>query len=59
MSFQIFSTFSIDLLVLGRSKRSSSSTGTRPASKRECHSKTAVWLKECSPKSHEAFQGVW
>jgi hypothetical protein len=51
MSSQIFSTFSIVLLVLGHPELSSSSTDTRPALKRECHSKTAVRLKEYSPKA--------
>jgi hypothetical protein len=35
--FSKFSTFSAVLLVLGRPERSSSSTDTRPALKRECH----------------------
>jgi hypothetical protein len=51
MSSQIFSTFSVILLVLGRPEHSSSSTDTRPALKRECHSKTAVWLKRIFSKS--------
>jgi hypothetical protein len=48
--FSNFSTFSVILLILGRPEHSSSSTDTRLALKRECHSKTAVQLKECSPK---------
>jgi hypothetical protein len=55
--FSIFSTFSVVLLVLGRPKCLLSSTDTRPALKHECHSKTTVRLKECSPKPHEAFLG--
>jgi hypothetical protein len=51
MSSQIFSTFSIVLLVLGRPERLSSSADTQPALTHECHSKTAVPLKECSPKA--------
>jgi hypothetical protein len=50
MSSQIFSTFSVALLVLGRLECSSSSTDIRPALKRECYSKTAVPFKEHSPK---------
>jgi hypothetical protein len=51
MSARILSTFSIVLLVLGHPERSSSSTDTQPALKHECHSKTTVQLKECSPKA--------
>jgi hypothetical protein len=51
MSYQILSTFSVSLLVLGSPERSSSSTDTQPALKHECHSETTVWLKECSPKA--------
>jgi hypothetical protein len=51
MSYRIFSTFAVVLLVLGRPECSSSSADTRPALKRECHSKHAVRLKECSPKA--------
>jgi hypothetical protein len=39
------------LLVLGRPERSSPSSGTPQTVKCECHSKTAVQLKECSPKA--------
>jgi hypothetical protein len=54
--FSIFSTFSVDLLVLGRPEHLSSSNDTRPALKRECHSKTTVWLNKCSQKPQDAFQ---
>jgi hypothetical protein len=49
MSFQIFSTLSVVWLVLSRPERLSSSADTQLALKRECHSKTSIWLKECSP----------
>jgi hypothetical protein len=58
MSFRIFSTFSVVSLVLGRPERLSSSTDTRPDLKRECHSKTAVRLKECSPKASRSISMV-
>jgi hypothetical protein len=58
MSSQIFSTFSVVLLVLGRPEYSSSSAYTQPASKHECHSKTAVWLKECLPKASRSISRV-
>jgi hypothetical protein len=58
MSFQIFSTFSVVLLVLGRPERSSSSTDTQPALKHECHLETAVRLKECSPKDSRSISRV-
>jgi hypothetical protein len=32
----------------------SPSTDTQPALKLECHSKTAVWLKECFPKASQS-----
>jgi membrane protein implicated in regulation of membrane protease activity len=51
MSSQIFSTFSVVLLLLGHPELSSSSTDTQPALKHECNTKTAVWLKGCSPKA--------
>jgi hypothetical protein len=57
MSSRISSTFSVVLLVLGRPKRSFSSD-TRQAFKRECHSKTAVRLKECSPKASRSNSRV-
>jgi hypothetical protein len=56
--FSNFSTFSVVLLMLGRPERSSSSTDTQPALKHECHSKTTVWLKECSPKAVRSFLRV-
>jgi hypothetical protein len=52
------STFSANLLVLGHHERSSSSIDTRPALKRECHSKTAVQVKECSPKPSQNISRV-
>jgi hypothetical protein len=55
--FWNFSTFSVALLVFGCSERSSSSTDTRPTLERECHSETAVRLKECCSKPHKAFKG--
>jgi hypothetical protein len=58
MSSQIFSTFSIILLVLGHPEHLSSSTDTRPALKHECHSKTAIWLKEYSPKASQSISRV-
>jgi hypothetical protein len=57
VSSRIFSTFSVVLLVLGRPEDSSSSTAIRPALKHECHSETAVLLKEYSPKVSQTFQG--
>jgi hypothetical protein len=58
MSSRIFATFSVVLLVLGGvlNVRHLQLTLDRPALKRECHSKTAARLKECSPKPQEAFQ---
>jgi hypothetical protein len=53
-----FSTFSVVLLVLGRPDRSSSSTDTQPALKRDYHSKTTVWLKECSPKASQSISRI-
>jgi hypothetical protein len=53
MSSQIFSTFSVVLLMLGHPVCSSSLTDIWSALKSECYSKTAVWLKECSPKLDE------
>jgi hypothetical protein len=50
MSSRIF-LFSVILLVLGHPERSSSSTDTRPALKRECRLKIGVQLKECSKAS--------
>jgi hypothetical protein len=48
--FLNFSTFSVVFLVLGCPERLSSLADTQLALKCECHSKTAVWHKECSPK---------
>jgi hypothetical protein len=56
--FSNFSIISDILLVLGCPERLSSSTDTQLALKRECHSKTAVWLKECSPKASRSISGV-
>jgi hypothetical protein len=58
MSSRIFKTFSPVLLVLGRPERSSFSTDTLPALELECHSKTAVRHKECSPKASRSISGV-
>jgi hypothetical protein len=58
MNSKIFSTFSVVLLVLGRPERSSTSTDTRRTLKHECHSKTTVWLQECSPKPSRSISGV-
>jgi hypothetical protein len=55
---RIFSTFSVVLLMLGHPEGSSSSTYTRSALKRECHSKTAAWLKECSPKASQSISSA-
>jgi hypothetical protein len=51
MGSRIFSTFLAILLVLVHLEHSSSSTDTHPALKHECHSKTTVQRKECSPKA--------
>jgi hypothetical protein len=56
--FSNFATFSVILLVLGYAERSSSSTDTQPALKHECHSKTAVWVKECSSKASRSISRV-
>jgi predicted HicB family RNase H-like nuclease len=58
MSYQIFSTFSVVLLVLRCSECQSFSADTRPALKHEFHSKTAVWLEECSPKATRSISRV-
>jgi hypothetical protein len=50
--------FSIVLPVLGRPEHSLYSSDTRPALKRECHSKTAVQLKECSSKASQSISMV-
>jgi hypothetical protein len=39
-------------------EHSSSSTETQPALKYECHSKTTVWFKECSPKASQSISRV-
>jgi hypothetical protein len=46
------------MLVLEVPERLSSSIDTQPALKRECHLKTAVWLKECSPKASQSISRV-
>jgi hypothetical protein len=53
--FSTFSIISVVFLVLGHPERSSFSADTRPALKRECHSETAVRLKECSPKASRSI----
>jgi hypothetical protein len=58
MSSRIFSTFSVVLLVTGRPEHSSSSTEARQALKLECHPKTDVRLKECTPKASRSFSRV-
>jgi hypothetical protein len=58
MNSRIFSTFSVILLVLGHPECSSSSTDPQPALKHECHSETAIWLKECSPKASRSISRV-
>jgi hypothetical protein len=58
MSSRIFSTFSVVLPVLGRPERLSSSTDTQLVLKHECHSKTAAWRKECSPKALRSISEV-
>jgi hypothetical protein len=50
MNSQIFSTFHVVLVVLGHPEPLSSSTDSQAALKREFHTRTAVRLKECSPK---------
>jgi hypothetical protein len=59
MSSRIFSIFSVVLLVLGCPEHSSPSTDIRLALKRKCHSKTAVQLKECSPKASQSISKVF
>jgi hypothetical protein len=53
-----FSTFYIVLWVLGRPERLSSSTDTRPALKHECHSESAIRLKEYSPEASRSISTV-
>jgi hypothetical protein len=55
--FSNFSTFSVVLLVLGRPERSSSSTDTRPAMKRECQSKPLSGLKNVLEILTKHFNG--
>jgi hypothetical protein len=57
MSSQIFSTFSVILLVLGRPECLSPSTDTQAALKRECHSNTTVQLKKFSKSPMKYFKG--
>jgi hypothetical protein len=52
------SRISVILLVLGRPERSSSSTDTRLVLKYGCQSKTAIRLKECSPKAPLSISGI-
>jgi hypothetical protein len=54
----MFSTFSVILLVLGHPDRSSSSIDTQSALKHEYHPKTAVRLKEYSPKASRSISRV-
>jgi hypothetical protein len=56
--FSNFSTISVVLLVFGHPEISSSSTDTSLALKCECHSKTAVQLKECSPREPKSISSV-
>jgi hypothetical protein len=56
MSSQIFSTFSVILLVLGCPERHLQLM--QLALKRECHLKTAVQLKECSPEASQSISSV-
>jgi hypothetical protein len=56
--FLNISTFFADLLELGCPERLSSSTVTQPSLKRECHSKSAVWIKEYSPKASQSISRV-
>jgi hypothetical protein len=55
----MFSTFSVVLLVLGHPECLASSTDTRPTLKHECHLKTAVRLKECSPKASGSISRIY
>jgi hypothetical protein len=56
--FSIFSTFSVISLVFGCPECSSSSTDIQPSLKRECHLKTAVRLKQCSPRASQNISRV-
>jgi hypothetical protein len=55
---QIFSKFSVILLLLHNPQGSSYSTYAWPPLKHECHSKTTVQLKECSPKASRSISKV-
>jgi hypothetical protein len=43
--------------VPGRPEHLSSLSDNRLDLQRECHSKTPVWLEECSPKASKHFKG--
>jgi hypothetical protein len=58
MSSQVFSSFSVVLLVLGHPECLSSSADIQLALKLECHSDTAVQLKERSPKVSQGISRV-
>jgi hypothetical protein len=49
--FLNFPTFSVILLMLSHPEHLSSSADTQQTLKRECQTKIAVGLKECSPKA--------
>jgi hypothetical protein len=55
MSSQFFSMFSFISLVLGRPDRSSSSTDTQLAFRRECHSKELLFGLKNVTKPYKAF----
>jgi hypothetical protein len=55
---QIFSTFSVVLLMLGHPECLSSSSDSQQALKCECNSKTAVLLKEHFPKASRSISRV-
>jgi hypothetical protein len=57
MSSQYFPTFSVILLVLGHLECSSSADAC-PALKCECHSKTVIWLQQCSVKASQSISRV-
>jgi hypothetical protein len=56
--FSNFSTFFVILLVLGHPECSLFSTDTQLSLKHECHSKTAVQLKECFSKASPSISRV-
>jgi hypothetical protein len=58
MSSEVFTTFFVILLVLGRPECLSFSADTQPALKRECHSNTAVQLKECYLKASRSISRI-